>query len=264
MAMGSKAYESPLISHARMRAMYRGLVEVRALLGRKRGARGLEAAWVATAMDLQDGDLASDAGSAGEAALLAYIRAIGARDAAGAPRASDVKQIRRELLHPQPESFPGSESDRLIYSAGAAMALKTAEEERVVMAYTGKAGMSAKEWRRVLAVMSQEGLPLVLMALPGASDVDLDAIARKAAPAQDRVIPVIPVDGGDVVALYRVAQETIGRARAGGGAAIITAVDLATDPVKLLGTQLVKKGICTERWVGDVDPKFRAMLHGAG
>ena len=76
--MGSKAFESPLISHARMRGLYRALVESR-VLGRKGGwPKHFEACWVATALDLRDGDLTSDAQAAW---LTNYVRALGAREA---------------------------------------------------------------------------------------------------------------------------------------------------------------------------------------
>lgn len=266
MAMGSKAFESPLMSHARMRALYRGLVEVRTLLGKKHGARGLEAAWVATAMDLQQGDLIGDAGTSSEADLLGHIRSIGERTGADAPLSGNIKRLRKQLAVVAPESFPGDEADRLIYSAGAAMALQAAGQERIVMAYTGCSAIATKDWLRVLRVIGQRGLPIVIMAMPGAATRDLEALAQKIATKPNQavpIIPIIPVDGGDVVALYRVAQETIGRARAGGGSAIIAAVDLRTDPIKLLGSQLVKKRICTERWVQAVEPHFRKLLRDA-
>ena len=260
MAMGCKAFESPLMSHARMRALYRGLVEVRALLGKKHRACGLEAAWVATAIDLHQGDLICDAGARAEAVLLEHIRSIGERTGTGAPRPGNIKRLRKQLAGGGPESFPGNEAQRLLYSSGAAMALQAAGQKRIVMAYTGFSAIAAKDWSRVLGVIGQQGLPIVMMTMPGAATGDLEVLARQVATKPSQAVPIIPVDGGDVVALYRVAQETIGRARAGGGPAIIAAVNLGTDPVKLLGSQLVKKGICTKRWILAVEPNVRNIL----
>jgi TPP-dependent pyruvate/acetoin dehydrogenase alpha subunit len=149
----------------------------------------------------------------------------------------------------------------LLCAAGAAMALKAAGGENVVVAYAKADELSAAEWKRVLAVAGQEGLPLVVMALPTAvSEVDLEAIARKAAAKLELAVPVIPVDAGDVVAIYRVTQETLIRARAGGGAAVIQGVLCGTDAVKLMGTQLVRKVICTERWVEGVVMHLNGLL----
>ena len=260
--MGSKAFESPLISHARMRAMYRALVEVRGLTERVkiRSLRGAEACWVSTAIDLKDGDLTSDAGAAQEAVLLEHVRAVGRREAAAAVKNPELKRILRRLKEPKVEAFRGSAYERVLCAAGAGMALKAGGARGVALAYAGLTELSGAEWKRVLTVLGQEGLPLVLMVLPGESKVDLEAVAVKAAGSVDAAVPVIPVDAGDAVAIYRVTQETMVRARAGGGAAVILGRACGTDAVKLLGTQLVRKGICTERWVSGVWMHVKDLL----
>jgi hypothetical protein len=262
MAMGSKAFENPLISHARMRAMYRALVEVRVLAeqAKIRSLRGVEACWVGTAVDLKEGDLTSDAGGKQEPVLLEHVRAVGRREAGGAVTAAGLKRALRRLKESKGEVFPGSAYERVLCAAGAAMALKAAGAQGVALAYVGLAELSGAEWKRVLTVMGQEGLPLVVMALPGASKVDLEAVAAKAAGSLDAAVPVVPVDVGDAVAIYRVTQETMVRARAGGGAAVILGVKCGTDAVKLLGTQLVRKSICTERWVEGVETHLRELI----
>ena len=85
--MGSKAFESPLIGHARMRALYRALVEARGL-GRGRAAglawpRGFEACLAGTAIDLKDGDLVSAGAGTW---LIDHVRRVGARDVRRATR----------------------------------------------------------------------------------------------------------------------------------------------------------------------------------
>jgi hypothetical protein len=112
----------------------------------------------------------------------------------------------------------------------------------------------------VLTLLGQEGLPVVLMVLPGPGTVDLEALAAKAAGSIDAAVPIIPVDAGDAVALYRVTQESIIRSRAGGGSAVIIGFQCGTDAVKLLGTQLIRKGICTERWVNGVATHLNGLL----
>lgn len=262
MAMGSKAFESPLISHVRMRAMYRALAEVRMLAERAkvRSLRGVEACWVGTAIDLKDGDLTSDAGAAQQAVLLEHVRAVGRREAGSAATAPELKRVLRRLREAKVEPFPGSAYDRMLCAVGAGMALKAAGAQGVALAYAGLADLTGAEWKRALTVMGQEGLPLVVMALPGECKVDLEAVAAKAAGSVDAAVPVIPVDAGDAVAIYRVTQETMVRARAGGGAAVILGVNCGTSAVKLLGTQLVRKGICTERWVDGVEPHLMRYL----
>ncbi len=263
MAMGSKAFESPLISHARMRAMFRALVEVRGLakVQKDKGFRGVEACWVGTAIDLKAGDLTSDTGAASEAATLGYVRAVGARAAGGAAKGADVRAVLKELAKAQADAFPGSAAERVLCAVGEAMALQASGAGGVVMAYCGCAELSDGEWKRLLRVMGQGGLPLVVMVLPGVGGPeDLEALARKSVASVDRAVPVIPVDAGDVVAIYRVAQETMVRARADGGAAVIEGIACGTDAVKLMGGQLVKKGICTETWVSGVQNHYEGLL----
>ena len=263
MAMGSKAFESPLISHARMRAMYRALVEMRGLSQQRkdRSYRGVEACWAGSAIDLKDGDLTSDAGGSNDAAMLEYVRAVGRRPAGSAVKASEIRRVLKRLARVKAEAFPGSAAERMLCAAGSAMALKAAGAQGVAMAYAGRGEMTAAEWRRLLAVMSQEGLPLVVVVLPGGGSTgDLDAIAHKASARPELAVPVIPVDAGDVVAIYRVAQETIVRARAGGGAAVIEGVACGTDAVKLMGAHLVRKRICTQAWVNGVETHLNKMI----
>jgi TPP-dependent pyruvate/acetoin dehydrogenase alpha subunit len=262
MAMGSKAFESPLIGHARMRALFRGLVEVRAIAAKRklRGFRGVEACWVATAIDLKEGDLTSDAGSSHETSVLEHIRAVGRRVAGGAVQAGGLRAVLKQLDETKAAAFAGSAAERMFCAAGAAMALKAAGGPSVVMAYVGADELTAVEWKRLLAVIGNEVLPMVVMAVPGKAEVDLEAIAKRSASTPESTVPVIPVDAGDVVAIYRVAQETLVRARAGGGAAAILGVACGTDPVKLMGTQLVRKKICTERWVSGVETHVTALM----
>ncbi len=154
-------------------------------------------------------------------------------------------------------AFAGSAGERLLCAVGQAMALRAQAEKRVVVAYVAQGEMTAAEWKRVFAAAAGD-LPLVIVCLPGAGKaVDLERVAGVE-------VPVIPVDAGDVVALYRVAQESIGRARAEGGVVVIECVAMGVDPVKLMAGQLVKKGICTEAWVARVESSVKAMVAKAG
>ncbi len=235
--MGSKAFESPLIPHARMRALYRGLVEARSL--NKKKLRNREACWVAPAIDLKPGDLTS---IAKDAWLLDYIRALGTREAARAATRADVAKI---------DKTPASKLtpiDRMLCAVGMAMAVP---KPSVVVAYTAADELTPKEWKRLLTAATDGALPLVIVATPGQTDIS-GIVKRMGAKA----VVVIPVDAGDAVAIYRVMQETLVRARADGGVVVVECIDCRVDPVKLMGSQLVKKKICTQRWVDGVEAAF--------
>jgi len=251
--MGSKAFESPLISHARMRAMYRALVEAR-VLGRGRvWPRGLEACWVGTAIDLKDGDLVS----AGRGQwLVDHVRGVGARESAKAATSGEVARALTQLAQEKTESTQVLGFDRMLCAVGMAMAVKP---QGVVVAYVGSDELTGAEWKRLLAAAAVGNLPLAIVTVPRLKSnaaVDVSVVAKRMGAA----IPMIPVDAGDAVAIYRVTQETLVRARSDGGVAVIECVDCGVDPVKLMGMQLVKKQICTERWVAGVEVSFRAKL----
>lgn len=247
-----KFYENPLLGHARMRAMYRALVETRALseqAGKKFGLpRKLEACWVGTAIDLGPGDLVSGLHAG---VHIAFIRAVGTRKSDRAVRLTEFRRAAEAVRAAKP--FSGAASDAVCCAVGQATALMVADGKQVTVVYAGVDALTPAEWKRVLTVANDGALPLVVVAIPvGASEggvLDLSAVAAKVAEAK---IPVIPVDAADVVALYRVMQETCLRARADGGVVVIECVRSGTDPVQMLATQLQKKGICTERWISRV------------
>ncbi len=239
--MGSKAFESPLIPHARMRALYRGLVEARSLTRKK--LRNLEACWVASAIDLKPGDLTS---IAKDAWLLDYIRALGKREAARAATRSDIAKIE------QTAASKLAPIDRMLCAVGMAMAIP---KPSVVVAYTAADELNPAEWKRLLTAAMEGELPFVIVSTPGKSDIS-GIVKRMGA----KSIPVIPVDAGDAVAIYRVMQETLVRARADGGVVVVECIDCKVDPVKLMGSQLVKKTICTQKWVAGVESSFHRLV----
>lgn len=175
------------------------------------------------------------------------MRALGQRKEARAATLTDVRTAKasREAQVP----FHGITPDRLFTALGQSMALKAAGEG-VVLAYTAHDEMKKSHWHSLLAAAEGQALPLVIVAIP----------ARKQAQLPNLKIPVIPVDAGDPVALYRVAQESILRARTDGGLAIIQCVPCGVDPIQLLAAQLLHKGICTPRWLAAVEPAFRKLL----
>jgi hypothetical protein len=244
-----------------MRALYRGLLETRVLseyASKPRGAIGgcplnFEACWAATAIDLKPGDLTSMPRAGW---LVDYVRRVGARKTAGASTAPDVRRTLKILAAEKSRAAGPETLDRLLCAVGMAQALKAAGAQGVAMAYAAADDLTTAEWKRLLTVAMQGELPLVIVATPGPRDVS-DIVQRMGATAS---VPVIPVDAGDAVAIYRVTQETLVRARADGGVAVIECVDCGVDPVALMGSQLVKKKICTEKWVAGVELGFRKKL----
>jgi TPP-dependent pyruvate/acetoin dehydrogenase alpha subunit len=82
-------------------------------------------------------------------------------------------------------------------------------------------------------------------------------------PAQTGGIPTMPVDGTDVVAVYRVATESITHARKGNGPTLIECVldpAEALDPIEKMEGYLVRKGLFRAAWKREEVARFMARL----
>jgi hypothetical protein len=266
--MGAAPFENPLIGNARLREMYTTMVQARVLqrhLRRQyRGfATGLEACWVATAIDLHEGDLTSDAGVG---PLLGFARR------PDRLKAKVLASVFEGDAGPGRLATVGKGYERLWSAVGAALALRAAGSQGVVLAYAGQRELEAAEWTKLLRSLRDAEAPLVLVVLPEAGRVVLQESGAEdvAALACKVGVPGIPVDASDAVAIYRVAQESIVRARADGKPALIAGVPFLdaggkkmVDPVEFLGAQLIARRVATAGWARGVEGKFRGKLNAA-
>lgn len=143
-------------------------------------------------------------------------------------------------LAPTPEDgkgatpvIPGDHPANLPLSVAMAAALRGSGTDCLVMHYT-RAGAPQPGWAEAFAWAQNRLLPWILVCSddrgsqafrPGKPEKDgalaWDAVHRTAAKLQ---LPVLTVDGEDAVAVYRVVQESVLRARAGGGPAVLWAM----------------------------------------
>ncbi len=247
--MGAKAYENPLLSNKRLREMYTALVEARVLgarmrRGKVRGfAAGTEACWVGSGIGLRDveGDFAG-AGAVG--AVLDLVVGVGSKAAMRGERSP--KRLAGDGLAPPA---------RVWFALGAAS--RMTGMKTVGLIYAGVGELTAAQWKLALSEAQGMELPVVFMAIPAKDDKP--GIAEM---ATRWGVPGIPVDASDTIAMYRVAQEAMGRARAGGGPALMEGVRFPRtgDAEALLRRQLVARRVATEAWAQGVETKFRARL----
>ena len=245
--MGTKAYENPLLSNKRLREMYTAMVEARVLgetmrRGKVRGfAAGTEACWVGSAIGLRDaeGDFAS-AGSVG--GVLDLVLGLGWKAAVRGERSP--QRLGGDALQPM---------ERIWFALGATS--RVVGTQTVGLVYAGTAELQGTTWRQVLEQAQRMELPVVFVAIPGKGDEP--GVAEQ---ATRWGVPGIPVDASDTVAMYRVAQESLGRARARGGPAVIEGVRFpgASDAVSLLRRQLLARRVATEAWTVAVEHRIRA------
>ncbi len=216
--------ENPLLPHRKLRELY-ALMERCRKLDRKMASSAprpmaREALLAATAMHLLPGDL-----------LCAQPG-----DRAAAPLAPAAKSASGSAgqLAASPDL-----SQRLLLCAAAARGLQAAGAEGVLLAYAS-AGANAG-WAAALEWAQTAQLPLLLACTDSTGQTKAgrrpsNASGRAAvseAPltlaamnrlAQRLRLPVMPVEGEDAVAVYRVMQESALRARMGGGPAVIWAL----------------------------------------
>lgn len=183
--------------------------------GSAAGPGSREALLAATTLQLGSGDLLVPETGDKVAALLAPAKE-GAVNAAG------------PLL---PELERGS--SRLLLGTAMAAALKATGSDRLVLTYT-RAGAIEPGWAAALRWGQTRLLPLVLVC----SDARGPEAFRPSPPSPEEAftwervralarklqLPVLSVDGEDAVAVYRAMQESVLRARAGGGPAVLWAM----------------------------------------
>jgi pyruvate dehydrogenase E1 component alpha subunit len=130
-----------------------------------------------------------------------------------------------------------------------------------------------------MALAATQKLPMVCL-VESSLDSRLELPAQPSGPyvgADPAFYPNIPVDGNDVVAVFRVTQEAIRRAREGHGPAVIecitsrtnttkqraskdTTPHIAQDPLKFMEQYLRRKNLWTDEWSRALVAAFRKEL----
>lgn len=227
---------NPLISDARLKQMYSTMLKysiLRERLARLTGQSkslakysqsfGEEAAVIDAAIELRRDDwFAPPPGDAVAAlrrgaSLAEIISKLQAHAAGGVISAKS-----RNILPP-----PVTPAAQLSLASGVAMAMKPIGKGSIVLASCGAVSTTGKPWQDALTFAGVHCLPLLIVVQVKAPD----AVSTKHKATSTNLIsdgqpcgfPVIPVDAHDAVAMYRVAHESIHKARNGGGPTLIEA-----------------------------------------
>lgn len=108
---------------------------------------------------------------------------------------------------------------------GAALANKLKRNDNIVVTFSADTSSSLEFWHEALNFAAIHDLAIIFVVqndlLPGSASKPHSGIEGLSAKAQAYGIPGIPVDGNDVVAVHRVAQESMARARHNGGPTLI-------------------------------------------
>jgi pyruvate dehydrogenase E1 component alpha subunit len=203
--------ENPLLPHRKLRELHALMLRCRALERKQKSEAAREALLAATLMQLLPGDLVS--ASEGDAA---------------------AGQLAPAAKKPGIGSVVGGAAieARLALGAAAARGLQAAGSDGLVLAFA-RAGAPASGWAGALEWAQGAQLPLIV-ACADATNGARARSAKRQEPGLDFAsmsklakrlkLPVLTVDGEDAVAVYRVMQESVLRARQGGGPAVLWAV----------------------------------------
>ena len=158
---------------------------------------------------------------------------------------------------------PASTTATQLIGAGVAMASRLAKSNSVVVTFCRGVG-SQDVCAEAVAFAGVNEIPMVFVVMDDSGQCEgLGDATGICAIAQASGVPAITVDGNDVVAVYRVAQEAIGRARRGQGATVIDCKTYCLnahggveaerqwkerDPILKMESYLTAKGLFSLAW----------------
>jgi TPP-dependent pyruvate/acetoin dehydrogenase alpha subunit len=193
---------------------------------------------------------------------------------------------------PSPEKIVGpSLNGRGLFGMGARLALEN-KKRGVVVAFShndqAPSRSSVRERDEALALAVAQSLPVLFVVQSVPRGVSARSSGRAnledlSSQAERHGFPGIPVDGNDVVAVHRVAHESLERARRGGGPTLIecktyscddqakpsrgaksrlegSADGQGHDPIEYMEQYLLRKGLFAEAWKNQVAGEFARRL----
>jgi TPP-dependent pyruvate/acetoin dehydrogenase alpha subunit len=266
-ATASIATGGSLISNAKLQQLYVTMLQCRLLTERARRLRkaapyrasmGQEAIATGCAIDLLPEDAIALPANDSIAGLVK-----------GVPLGDLVAQLYA------PATPLSAQGDQLSVATAAALTNKREKNSNVVVAFTGEATTTLPCWHDALKFAAKRKLPIIFVVennpWPGSAQQDEEDFTRK---ARDYGLTGISVDGNDVVAVYRVAHESLERVRHGDGPVLVEGKTYRTagqhrlskrarDPLIHMERYLTAKKLFSERWKRKVMDDFSRKLETA-
>ena len=303
------SHQNPLISHAKLRQLYSVMLKCRLLEERARNLRkqagfegdhhssiGLEATAVGAAIDLRPTDTLAPSP---RDFTLSYLK--------GVPLTAMFSQLFGHNTSPQNGRSAAGDSEyaplnivlpastlakQLTRCTDVARANQRKKNANVVVAFSDGGSISLGEWLHTLNFAGKRSLPIVFVRhqsnlSAGSGSVNLEGMGNgTSSEAVEFGFPGIAVDGNDAIAVYRVAQEAIERARSGGGPTLIEAQTLhgnepaqmnrgrsqardeveeleSSDPIAAMEPYLIRKGLFSRGWKKEIIAGFQQELDAA-
>jgi 2-oxoisovalerate dehydrogenase E1 component subunit alpha len=185
-----------------------------------------------------------------------------------------VKGARVEALLSEPPDQNGTQAggrtplDPVNLGTGLALAHRLEKKRNVVVLLCSGAAASPDSWHEALKFAGIHKLPIIYVLNSGpALEVGLEkrnpALEELSFMARDCGFPAIIADGKDAVAVWRVAQESIHRARNGAGPTLIecdTESSPSSDPLAYLEHYMSKRGLWDDEWKQDAANRIEAEI----
>lgn len=261
-----------LISDEKFKQLYATLLKQRLLEqhlqlpGHFAGHRSQEAASTALVIDLQPEDTLVLSSARHHTAFIKGIP-LHAVSSYGQAR-TGASDSHFHYTHLNVMTLGSSADKRLCVATGAALASKVGKKNAITVVFldveSENAAVLLSRCQEALEIASAHALPIIYV---------LNNEAGIMPAGLNSGCPVITVDGNDVVAVYRVAQESIERARQGGGPTLIESrpfhnverpsADVQDDTVMNMEKYLTAKGLFSDSWKQQLIAEFREELAAA-
>lgn len=189
-------------------------------------------------------------------------------------RGTPLKSVFEQIIPPGQQLSNGSASDESridssesTLARGMALANEIKGTSNAVLVFTGEFSADPDAHYEELALAAQSKLPLVCLAETANIEERATNLPTKGAAH----FPRIAVDGNDVVAVFRVAQEAVRRARAGHGPSLIECVmpehsatnplaEETRDPLAFMQQYLQRRNLWSDEWKQKIADEFREEL----
>ncbi len=151
-------------------------------------------------------------------------------------------------------------SAQLGFATGAALANKLAGNQKIAVAFVEGDVAALAGCRDAFELASTQKLPILYVVDDRPDEAQGDILTEIG-----ELFPVITVDAHDVVAVYRVAQESIARVREGGGPALIACMAYSlngapVDAVANMERYLTGKQVFQDTWKDEVTTEFKKEM----
>lgn len=136
------------------------------------------------------------------------------------------------------------------FSGASRSSLSNTDDRRICIFFSSNNRATHAAWLKALTLAAEDNLPILFIFLNGSKTSAVtgrgEAIQLK---KKGHGLPIINVDGNDVVAVYRVASEAIAHARKGHGPTLIDCrLSIPGDPIQNMQKYLIGKGLNPEEF----------------